>query len=230
MTMTHLKSVVVVSLACALASGCQAHSLAPVRPTDMLAGSGRVVTESRAVSGFSAISVSLAARVVIVQSGVESLSVIAEDNILPLVRTEVVGGRLVLGLVPGTSFTTTRGIVIEVSARAVSAIDASGAARLELSGIETHALSVHVDGASQVTGSGTARELRLDLSGAALCQLEGLGSRSAVTSVSGTSYARLRVADSLAATASGISVVEYYGDPVVVADVSGGSAVRRVGP
>jgi len=231
--MMHVRSFVAVPLACAtLAWGCHGgHSHSPVRPSEMIVGSGRVVTESRPVSGFSAVSASLPARLVIVQSGVESLSVTAEDNILPLVRTEVVGGRLVLDFVPGTiSLSTMREIVIEVAARTLSAIDADGATRVELAGLETDTFSLHVTGASQLTGSGTARELRIDLSGAARCQLDGLASRSAVTDVSGTSYARLRVADSLAATASGVSVVEYYGDPVVVANVSGASAVRRVGP
>jgi hypothetical protein len=195
----------------------------------MIVGSGRVVTESRPVAGFSTISVSAAARVVIVQSDIESLSVTAEDNILPRVRTEVVGGRLVIDLAPGTSLSTTRGIVFEVSARTLTAIDATGATRVEVASLEADALSLRVAGASQITGSGTARELRLDLSGAVQCQLDGLVSRSAVAIVSGTSYARLRVADSLGATASGSSVVEYYGDPVVVANVSGTSAVRRLG-
>jgi hypothetical protein len=230
MTMTRLRSLVAVSFACALAWGCHdARSIAPTRPSDVIFGSGRVVTESRPASGFSAVSVSIPARVVIVQSGAESLSVTAEDNILPLVRAEVVGGRLVLALAPAISISTTRGIVIEVSARAIAAIDATGASRVELAGLETDAFSLHVSGASEVTGSGSARDLRLDLSGAVRCQLEGLASRSAVTVLSGTSYARLRVADSLTATASGISVVEYYGDPVVVANVSGASAVRRLG-
>jgi hypothetical protein len=195
----------------------------------MIAGSGRVVTESRPVSGFSAVSASLAARVVVVQSGVESLSVTAEDNILPLVRTEVVGGRLVLDLASGTSLSTMREIVVEVSARTLSAFDGDGAVRAELAGLEADTFSLRISGAAQVTGSGVARELRLDLSGGVRCQLEGLASRSAVVDVSGASYARLRVSDALAATASGVSVVEYYGDPALVANVSGLSAVRRLG-
>ena len=228
--MTRLRSLATVSFACALAWGCHdANSLAPTRPSDVIVGSGRVVSESRPASGFSVVSASLPARVVVVQSGGESLSVTAEDNILPLVRTQVVDGRLVLSLAPAIGISITRGIVIEVSARTVSAIDATGATRVELAGLETDALALHVSGASDVTASGTVRELRLDLSGTVRCQLEALASRSAITVVSGTSCARLRVADSLTATATGISVVEYYGDPAVVANVSGASAVRRLG-
>jgi hypothetical protein len=38
------------------------------------------------------------------------------------------------------------------------------------------------------------------------------------------------VSESLTVTASGASVIEYYGNPVVFTNVSGGSVVRRVGP
>jgi hypothetical protein len=228
--MMHVRSLVAVPLLCALTWGCHVHSPSPVRPSSgLIVGSGRVVTESRPVSGFSAISASLAARVVFVQSGVESLSVTAEDNILPLVRTEVVAGRLVLDLASGSGISTTRGIVIEISGRTLSAIDADGAVRVELTGLQADAISLRVSGASQVTASGSARDVLLDLSGDVRCQLDGLSSRSAVVHASGTSYARLRVANSLAANVSGISVVEYYGDPVLIADVSGLSAVRHLG-
>jgi hypothetical protein len=235
MSMTHLRSLAIAWMACALVAGCHdarhdAVTITSVRPSDVIFGSGVVVTESRPVSGFSVVSTSLPARLVIVQSGTESLSVTAEDNILPLVRTEVAGGRLVLSLAPAISISITREIVIEVSARTVTAIEASGATRVELTRLETDALSLQASGASQVTGSGNARALRLDLSGAVRCELGGLASRSAVTSVSGTSYARLRVAESLEAIVSGLSVIEYYGDAAVVASVSGASTVRRLGP
>ena len=228
--MTRLGSLAAVSFACVLAWGCHDRSFAPIQPSVLIVGSGRVATESRPLSGFSTISVSLTARVVVIQSGTESLSVTAEDNILPLVRTEVVGSRLVLTLAAPGSISTTREILVEVSARTVSAIDVEGATRLELTGLQADAFSLQASGASQITGSGTVRDLRLNLSGSVRCRLDGLGSRFATAAVSGTSYAGLKVADSLTATASGVSVVEDDGDPVVVANISGLSAVRRLGP
>jgi hypothetical protein len=226
----HLSTFVAVSLACTVVWGCRdARTHSFIQPSAVITGSGRVVSESRPVSGFSAIAVSLPARVVIVQSGTESLSVTAEDNILPLVQTEVVGGRLVIGLASPASISATRGILVEVQARAIAAVDADDASRVEFGGLQADRLSVHASGASEVMGSGAARELRLDVSGAVRCQLAGIATRTASATVSGTSYALLRVADSLVATASGLSVVEYYGDPVVVSNVSGVSAVRRLG-
>jgi hypothetical protein len=233
MTMSRMRTLLAVSFTCTLAWGCHtnfhSHSHGTIWPTDTIVGSGHVVTESRPVSGFSAISVSSAARLVIVQSDVESLSVTAEDNILPLVQAEVVGGRLVLGLAAHSSISTTREIVFQVSARTVSAIDATGATRVEVTNLDADSVSLHVSGASEVTAAGRVKDLRVEISGSVRCQLEGLASHSAVADVSGSSYARLRVEDSLAATASGTSVVEYYGNPVVVANVSGLSAVRRLG-
>jgi len=228
-----VRTLVVASSICAVAWGCHdAHHrvVNPIGPSATIVGSGVLASESRPVSPFTTVSVSVPARVVIVQSGTERLSITAEDNILPLVRTDVVGGRLVLALAPAPSLNITRGIVIEISARALSAIDATGATSVELTGLEADVFSLQISGASEVMASGTVRQLELHESGAVRCLLERLVARSAVSDVSGTSYARLRIADSLNATASGVSAVEYYGDPVVVANVSGTSVVRRLGP
>ncbi len=51
-------------------------------PSTTIVGSGRVVTEARPVQGFTAVSVSGGVNLIIEQTGVESLAITAEDNIL----------------------------------------------------------------------------------------------------------------------------------------------------
>ena len=78
MTVKHLRSLIAVALVSLVTWGCHdAHSIAVIQPSQLIVGSGRVVTESRPVSAFSEISVSLPARVVIAWGGTESLSVTA---------------------------------------------------------------------------------------------------------------------------------------------------------
>jgi hypothetical protein len=48
--------------------------------------------------------------------------------------------------------------------------------------------------------------------------------------LSAASAATLRVSESLVVNASGASVLEYFGDPVVQAETSGNSIVRRSTP
>ena len=49
------------------------------------------------------------------------------------------------------------------------------------------------------------------------------------STLAGASIALVKVVDTLAVRASGASVFEHLGDPVVQADASGASVVRRVG-
>ena len=202
----------------------------PTRPSPTVVGSGTLATESWPVSGFSAISISGAGRLVIERAGHESLQVTAEDNILPLLAAEVHGGRLVIGPRPHTSLQTTREILYRLTVRDVSDIEASGAAWVEARDLDTDRLRLAFSGASVARLAGIADSQRADLSGASRLIADGLQSRQVVANVSGTSYALVRVTDWLAASASGMSTVEYIGDPELSLDVSGSSVVRRLWP
>jgi hypothetical protein len=54
-------------------------------------GSGQLTTESRPVSGFTKVELSGTGELTIEQTGTESLTISAEDNILPRLTSEVSG-------------------------------------------------------------------------------------------------------------------------------------------
>jgi len=76
-------------------------------------GSGTMATETRDVSGFDEIDLGGSGRVLIAVTGTESLTIEAEDNILPLLTTEVRNGRLELGA--KQSISPTREIVYTIT-------------------------------------------------------------------------------------------------------------------
>jgi hypothetical protein len=202
----------------------------PVGPCDEFQGSGRLVTESRPVSGFDAVSVSAAGQLIVEQTGYESLEITAEDNVLPLIESEVRNGRLLLGPRPGTSLHTTRPVVYRLTVVGLRELDASGASSTEIRRLAGDSLVTQLSGASFLSAAGAVARHELHISGASAARLGDLSSRSARASVSGASYVLLRVSEQLEASASGASTLEYLGDPVVHASVSAGSIVRRVGP
>jgi hypothetical protein len=164
-----------------------------------------------------------------VWGGAESLEVSAEDNVLPLVRSEVRGGRLFLSLAANQGLSLTREIVHHVTVRELGELEASGAARVELRGVAEDSLTLRLTGASGVVAEGHCDRLELQLSGASRADIPGLRSRRVLATVSGASHALLRAEEELVANASGASVLEYLGDPLVTSSVSGASVVRRVG-
>jgi putative autotransporter adhesin-like protein len=203
-----------------------------VNPTthEMLVGSGVIASQTRPVSGFSAVTVSGPLRLVLQQAGVESLEVTTDDNVLPVVVSEVRGGRLFLGFAPNTSLTRIHEVVCRVTVREVRDIEASGAARLEISGVDTPRLGILFSGATLGSASGTAEELTVAVSGASRWTAGALRSRSVTANVSGASYGLVRAEETLVANVSGASMLEYMGDPRVTTTVDGVSTVRRVGP
>ncbi len=197
---------------------------------ERVVGSGRLASESRSVAPFTALTVDCPARVVLRASGAQSLEVTADDNVLPFVQSEVRDGRLFLSFASMAGLTTSHEVLIRVTAASLERVEARSAAQLEIEGIDAESLSTHLDGASGATLSGRVDRHELRISGASHCRAGGLGSRQLVAELSGASYALVRVSESLAAGASGVSVLEYHGDPAVTSNVSGGSVIRRVGP
>src|SRR5262245_27994542 len=202
----------------------------PVSSPGVIVGSGIPATEARPVTDFTAVTVAAPFRVVLVQGGGPSLEVTADDNVLPFVRSEVRGDRLLLSLTTPLSLTRTREILFRVVLAELHEVEGSGAAVIEMSRVDTDQLVVRLSGASFARASGTAGALTLDLSGASRWDAPALRGRSVWAQLSGASFALQRVSDSLRADLSGASTLDYLGDPAVVFNVSGTSVVRRVGP
>jgi len=66
---------------------------------NVISGSGNVTTQTRPVSGISAVSLTWIGELTITQGDSEGLTIEAEDNILPLIATRVEDGKLIIGLV-----------------------------------------------------------------------------------------------------------------------------------
>ena len=198
-----------------------------VEPRVGIAGSGNVVTQSREVSGFEAVSFSGVGRLILEQTGTESLTITADDNVLPLIVSDVVGRRLVLGFQSDTNFTNIQEIVFRLSVRRLEELSVSGAVSVDASGIDMDALSVSMLGASTVTTAGRSTHQEIVVSGASTYDASGLASRSVTVDASGASRVVVRVSETLHARVSGGSLVEYIGDPVVTIDGPSHAVVRR---
>ncbi len=214
-----------------LFTGCDTdvhHDFSRVSGPNSIVGSGNVIGQSRTVSGFHGVSLSGAGRLIVDRNGFESLTITAEDNLLPYLTSRVSGGLLELGTTPGVSLNASREILYEVSARTFDELVLSGAGDIELMGLDTPYFRTTISGAGNVIAFGEATEQHVTISGAGRYDAEGLDSRVAHITVSGAAFARLRVSGELHVSISGAGTVEYYGDPVV--HVSGEGSVRRLGP
>ena len=225
------------------AAACQAG------PIKMLTGSGTLRSEARPVSAFDEVELAGVGALTITQGPRESLTVEAEDNLLPQIRTEVRGRRLVIepdgG--PTVALRPTKPIKYTVTVRDLTAVKLSGAGSVAIPSLTTASLDVRMSGAGDVsldgltaselvvslsglgdaTVSGTVTRQEVTMSGLGSYQAEHLESQEARITKSGAGNATVRVSSTLNVKSSGAGTVEYIGDPTVSQDVSGAGRVAR---
>lgn len=217
-----------------------------------LKGSGTVVTESRAVAGFTAVDLRGTGVLRVTQGKEEGLTVRTDDNLLPLITTEVRNGTLIIaidtrdhphGIAPST-------LVYNLSVTSLEALLVSGAAQLEGHALATGDLRLDIDGAAQVrlddlqattlrvsssggsdfTLAGTVDRQEITIDGAAEYRARELASRTATIQITGAGHAVIQVAESLDASIEGTGVIEYAGSPTVTQQITGLGVIRRLEP
>lgn len=190
-------------------------------------GSGNVKTEERTVSGFDRVSVEGIGELRIEQSGTESLTVEAEDNLLPLLISEVEGGRLKLGIRPNSSISATKPIVYRLKVKSLDGLEGSGSVTIDAVGLDADRLEVDFSGTARGVLAGSATAQRVTVSGAGGFDGRALSGRTAEVEVSGTGRAVVNVSDELTARASAASTIGYLGSPKVDEQTSGVARVEK---
>jgi hypothetical protein len=188
-------------------------------------GSGDMVAESRQVSGFDEIVVLGSGDVIVSVTGTESLTIEAEDNIMPLLTAEVSGGRLELG--SDASFSATRGISYTITAVELDGVTINGSGDVAASGIEAGSFEATINGSGDVEPVGTSEELNVGINGSGNYNGEDLIASLGTVEVSGSGSAVVNVTDDLTVRIGGSGDVEYLGNPTLTQDISGSGDVSQ---
>lgn len=208
-------------------------------------GSGDLITESRDVAGFDEIILEGSGTVLVSVTGEESLDIEAEDNLMPLLTSEVEDGRLILG--SREAISPTRGIRYMVTVASLSGLSIQGSGEIDVFGVEADTLEVVISGSGEmvltdmtvgdflvrISGSGdliaagSAADLNITVSGSGAYAGEDLLSGTATVVVSGSGNVVVNASDRLDAAVSGSGDIEYLGDPIVDSTISGSGDVRR---
>lgn len=207
-------------------------------------GNGNTASEDRNIRSFIALKVSGGIEVELTQSDKETLTVTADDNVLPLIESVVKDGVLRIGLrEPVRNVTAMK---VKLTFKKLEAIDISGAVRLrgtnqmtfdqlELEGsgaseyrldLKSDYLVVDLSGASNADLRGNTNKLKIDASGASKIYTDSLESASAVVDASGASVVEVWATQSIVVDASGASGIRYKGAPKQIQkNTSGASSV-----
>ena len=214
-------------------------------------GSGNVISQTREVSDFDALSISYPAEVSIKQGSAESLKIEAEDNLLPNLKTQVRNGTLeifykrengkhvnptrtvkisvVVKDLKNVDFTSAGNLVIDNLKGGDLDVSLSGAGDIKLNQVALKGLSVSLSGAGSMTASGTADNLDMGISGFGDFKGADLHAKDARVNISGAGSATTWVDDNLEAEISGAGSISYYGSASVTKQVSGVGGINHIG-
>jgi len=190
-------------------------------------GSGEVRTESRQVSGFTAVELQGFGDMAIEQTGTESLTIEAEDNILPKLTSDVSGGTLRLGIKPNTSLQTTKPIKYRLTVKDLTGVSISGSGSASAPKITTSRFTAQVKGSGTITIGGTADTQEIIIAGAGKYLAAELASKTATATITGVGDAEVMVADQLRVKIIGSGSLTYYGNPTVDQSIIGSGRVIK---
>jgi hypothetical protein len=193
---------------------------------DKTTGSGTMKTEKRDVPAFKALDISGGYEVEIVAQKEQSLEIEADDNLLPLIKTEVSDG--VLTINNEKSFNTRNKLRLRISVPSFVGIFTSGATEIAASNLKGDDFTVHASGASKIQLSGEIYQLAVEISGAGDLDAKDLHARIVNIHSSGAANSNVYASEELHAQVSGAGNVNYYGDPKTVKeDTSGAGTISK---
>jgi Putative auto-transporter adhesin, head GIN domain len=184
-------------------------------------GSGKVVSQTREVSGFTKVELSGSGELTIEKTGTESLTISAEDNLLPELTSEVAGGTLTLGTKPNVTITPTKPITYSLTVKDLSGLAVSGSGSARVSNLTTNSLPTEISGSGTITASGTVNDQDVAISGSGDYQGEQLTSKTAKVQISGSGTASVLATDLLDVKISGSGTLTYSGNPQITQEISG---------
>jgi hypothetical protein len=190
-----------------------------------VAGSGQLKTESRDVRGFTDIQLEGAGQVDLTQTGIDSLTIEAEDNLLPHLTSTVSDGRLHLRV--DGAINPTKPIHYIVTVKDLSRIQLDGAGTVTATKIESPSLTVKIDGMGVVSLAGHADALNVSVDGAGNFDASKLSGRWAKVTLNGVGSGEVAASETVDARLDGLGSLGYAGDPEVKRSGSGLGAVHK---
>jgi len=192
-----------------------------------ITGSGNLVTEEKNLNGFTAVDAEKGIDVDITQSGVYSVSVTADDNVIKKVQISKSGDTLYIRKKSGVYKTVV--IRIKISMPELRELVLSTGSHGMVEGFHpVDEIKIHLSGGSHVEMQGSAESLILSASGGSDLDLSNFAVQKADVDFSGGSHGTVNVNGRLDADLSGGSLLYYFGEPTL-GDIekSGGSTLEK---
>lgn len=210
-------------------------------------GSGNVINQSQNVSGFNQVALEGIGTIIITQGNQESLTVEAEDNLIPYIKTNVSNNKLSISMDRGMPVPT-KPVIFHITVKDLNTIDTSGSGKIQSDNLKVNSLTINTNGAGEgnltnlnvntlkilISGagrlniSGNANNQDITISGAGDYTANNLVSKTVTITISGAGKGTVRVSDTLNAIINGAGQISYIGSPKITQQISGAGTIKQI--
>ena len=214
-----------------------------------ISGSGTLKSETRNITGFTGIGLSLPAYVEVRQGNIESVTIETDDNLLPLVETVVENGSLKIRSLERNTNLKSKHMKIIVNAKTVESLSVagsgdiradalkagklsvsiSGSGDIHLKSLDSDALKVSISGSGDFSAGGKSNSVEASIAGSGDLKAEKLQANTIKVSIAGSGSAAFWAKESLKSSIAGSGDVTYCGDAQISSSVAGSGSVKRLG-
>jgi hypothetical protein len=192
---------------------------------DEITGSGVRQKQKREVATFTSIATEGAFEIEVACQKPQSVEVEGDDNLLPLITTEVSNN--VLHIRSNRSYSVNDPVKVTISVPNLEGISSSGAGKLNVAGIKNEKFEIDANGATNIRLAGETKLLDIDTNGAGKIDAHKLRAAQVIVEAKGVARVDVNVTEQLKVTVSGPSHVTYEGDPVLTESVHGPGSVEK---
>ena len=215
---------------------------------ERIEGSGTMVDEARAATGYTRLLLAGPVDVQLKRTGAEKVVVHADDNLARFIETRVDGNQLVIDIKKDVSFRTHNKLSAVVEFKQLDAVlvrgsgDVSaddikasifeatiqGSGNVRITRLEADTVAVSIAGSGDFDARGRAGKIGVVIEGSGNVRAENLEARSAAVRIAGSGNARVNATESLQARIQGSGDVRYRGSPQVEQKVAGSGEVKPI--
>ena len=200
-----MKKIILVLTLLMLVAGCK---MGGIR------GSGTRKTEKKELPAFKAVETGGAFDVEVTCQKPQSEGIEADDNLLPLIETDVSDGVLHVGM--KQNYHSSKLIALHIAVPDLNRVTISGAGTARVTGVKNENFVINSTGAAKIEAKGETKAVEIRNSGAGLIDAHELRSSKAEVNLSGAGQAEVYASEQLDVTISGVGRVTYAGQPKVI--------------
>ena len=184
-------------------------------------GSGNIISESRELNNFTSIILLGSIDVNIKTSESNNCVVVADDNLIPYIKTEVVNNKLNISL--NESYSSEEKLVVNINTPNYDEVSLSGSGNINILDFKNNNLSLNISGSGNITGNGEVETLVVKINGSGNLMSKEIKSKFATITINGSGDAEVFASDSISAKINGSGNIEYFGNPENVDSIINGS-------